>query len=61
MNDMQPSGLTDPHPAAIEAIVHGRHGDPFAILGPHGSGADREVRAFLPGAEAVTVLDPAGA
>ena len=49
-----------PDSGAIEAIVHGRHGDPFAVLGPHGTGADRTVRAFLPGAEAVTVLDRAG-
>ena len=49
-----------PDPGAIEAIVHGRHGDPFAVLGPHGTGPDRTVRAFLPGAEAVSVLDRAG-
>ena len=49
-----------PHPGAVEAIVQARHGDPFAILGPHGTGTDRVVRAFLPGAEAVTVLDSAG-
>jgi 1,4-alpha-glucan branching enzyme len=47
-------------PGAIEAIVQGKHGDPFAILGPHvlpqkeGSGVI--VRAFLPEAEKVTVL-----
>jgi len=49
-----------PHPGAVEAVAHGRHGDPFAVLGPHGAGLDRVVRAFLPGAEAVTVLDRAG-
>ncbi len=49
-----------PDPGAVEAIVHARHGDPFAILGPHGSGQDRTIRAMLPGAEAVTVLDRAG-
>ena len=41
-----------PQPAAIEALVAGRHGDPFALLGPHGE----EVRCFLPGAHGVTVL-----
>ena len=47
-------------PGAIEAIVQGKHGDPFAILGPHvrpqqeGSGVI--VRALLPEAEKVTVL-----
>ncbi len=40
---------------AIDAIVHARHGDPFAILGPH----DGTVRAFIPGAESVTVIDSA--
>ena len=51
---------TLPDPGAIEAIVQARHGDPFAVLGPHGSGGNRTVRAFLPGAESVTVLDHAG-
>ena len=32
---------------AIEAIVEGRHGDPFAVLGPQGT----TLRAFVPGAE----------
>ena len=41
------------NPGAIEAIVHARHGDPFAILGPH----DGSVRAFIPGADSVTVVD----
>ncbi len=38
--------------AAVEALVAGRHGDPFALLGPHGG----EVRSFQPGARGVTVL-----
>ncbi len=38
---------------AIEALVHGRHGDPFALLGPHGD----TVRAFIPGAENISVVD----
>ncbi|MBI3450825.1 MAG: 1,4-alpha-glucan branching protein GlgB [Acidobacteria bacterium] len=45
---------------AVEAICAGRHGDPFAVLGPHpaGDGAKRgwSVRAFLPGAHAAGVL-----
>jgi 1,4-alpha-glucan branching enzyme len=36
----------------IEAIVEGRHRDPFAILGPHGD----EVRAWMPGAEELWVI-----
>ena len=35
---------------AAEAIAGGWHGDPFAVLGPHKSGAGWEVRAFVPGA-----------
>ena len=37
---------------AVEALVSGRHGDPFALLGPHGA----EVRSFQPGARAVAVV-----
>ena len=46
------------NPQDIEAIVSGRHGDPFAVLGPHPLPDGRvSVRAFLPGASAVEVLD----
>jgi 1,4-alpha-glucan branching enzyme len=38
--------------AGMEALVAGRHGDPFAILGPHGE----EIRTLQPGARGVTVL-----
>ncbi|WP_135467938.1 1,4-alpha-glucan branching protein GlgB [Crenalkalicoccus roseus] len=40
------------HDPAVEALVAGRHGDPFALLGPHGE----EVRSFQPGARGVSVL-----
>ena len=47
-----------PDDDAIRAIVEGRHGDPFAVLGPHGGGATPlSIRVFWPGAETVTVLD----
>ncbi len=47
-----------PENAAIAAIVEGRHGDPFAILGAHGGGAvPVSVRVFWPGAETATVID----
>jgi 1,4-alpha-glucan branching enzyme len=47
-----------PSDAAIAAIVEGRHGDPFAVLGPHGgTGAPFSVRVFWPGAETATVID----
>ena len=38
-------------PAEIEAIVSGRHGDPFKVLGLHKAGRDLIARAFVPGAE----------
>jgi 1,4-alpha-glucan branching enzyme len=41
-----------PDPGTIEAIVQARHGDPFAVLGLHGTA----VRAMLPGATAVDVV-----
>jgi 1,4-alpha-glucan branching enzyme len=42
----------------IEAIVEARHGDPFAFLGMHKAGRGRlVVRAMLPAAEAMTVVD----
>ncbi|TVQ34725.1 MAG: 1,4-alpha-glucan branching protein GlgB [Geminicoccaceae bacterium] len=39
----------------VRALVEGRHGDPFAVLGRHG----RLIRTFQPGAKAVRVLDMA--
>lgn len=51
------SQMTDA--AAIDAIVAGDHGDAFSVLGMHGGGTEGAlvVRAFLPGAEGVSVLD----
>jgi 1,4-alpha-glucan branching enzyme len=41
---------------AIDAILDARHGDPFAVLGPHRIGDDRwEIRVLLPQALKVTV------
>ncbi|MBV8914320.1 MAG: 1,4-alpha-glucan branching protein GlgB [Acetobacteraceae bacterium] len=40
----------------IVAVVEGRHGDPFAILGPH----DGVVRAFIPGVNGIEVTDGDG-
>jgi 1,4-alpha-glucan branching enzyme len=47
-------------PGAVDAIVNGRHGDPFSVLGPHPEARGVRVRAFLPGAEAVEMIDAAG-
>jgi len=42
---------------AITALVAGRHGDPFAVLGRH----DDVLRTFQPGAESVAAIGPADA
>jgi 1,4-alpha-glucan branching enzyme len=48
-------------PQAAEAIVTGRHSDPFSVLGMHGGGDEPlAVRAFAPHADSVTLLDEAG-
>ncbi len=47
--------------AEIEALVSGRHNNPFAILGPHRESRRRIVRTFQPGAESVQLVDAAGA
>ena len=41
---------------AVQALVDGRHGDPFAILGQHEAERGTVVRALLPGAVAVDLL-----
>ena len=50
--------MTDiiPDPGAIEAIVQARHGDPFAVLGPHDTAAGLAIRAFIPDADAIEVI-----
>jgi len=40
----------------IDAIVEGRHADPFAVLGLHEGGGKFVVRAFVPGAETVDAM-----
>ena len=44
-----------------DALLAARHGDPFALLGPH-AGPDGRcwLRALLPGARTVEAVDPAG-
>jgi 1,4-alpha-glucan branching enzyme len=46
-------GLDD---ADIDALVNGRHGDPFSVLGHHGS----ELRCLAPGAVGVTAVSAKG-
>jgi 1,4-alpha-glucan branching enzyme len=42
--------------ALYDALIAGRHNDPFAVLGPHRSGKDRIVRTLQPGAKAVELV-----
>ena len=48
-------------PGAVAAIVEARHGDPFAVLGPHDTGNGMwEIRAMLPGASAASIVPDGG-
>ncbi|MBB5694576.1 1,4-alpha-glucan branching protein GlgB [Muricoccus pecuniae] len=49
--------MSDAPMEAIQAIVEGRHGDPFAVLGAHGG----RVRSFQPGALSVEAVPAGGA
>ena len=44
----------------FEALVKGRHGDPFAVLGLHRVGNTRIVRTFQPQARSVALIDAGG-
>ena len=46
-----------PDPGAVDAIVGARHGDPFALLGPHAAPGGVAIRAFLPRADTVEVVN----
>ncbi len=50
----------DLSPQVAEAIVTGRHGDPFAILGPHPFGDGAVVRVFAPHADSATLVPENG-
>ncbi|MBF9059513.1 1,4-alpha-glucan branching protein GlgB [Rhodobacterales bacterium HKCCSP123] len=45
-----------PPPGEAARILAGTHDDPFAVLGPHGSGSARHVTVFDPGAAGMTAL-----
>jgi 1,4-alpha-glucan branching enzyme len=47
-------------PDRAAALAAGREGDPFAVLGPHALGSGTLVRAFLPDARSVAVVDERG-
>lgn len=47
-----------PDPETVEAVIEGRHGNPFGVLGLQGGGgAPLSMRVFAPDADSVTVLD----
>jgi 1,4-alpha-glucan branching enzyme len=52
-HDVLLAGVDD---AGLQALVEGRHGDPFAILGTHPAGQGSIVRVFMPGATSVELL-----
>ncbi|WP_285401221.1 1,4-alpha-glucan branching protein GlgB [Luteibacter sp. ME-Dv--P-043b] len=58
MTDPRTYGLTDT--AAVDALVDGRHGDPFALLGAHTVDGRRVVRTLQPGAQDVELIDGNG-
>ena len=46
--------------ADVLALLAARHGDPFAVLGMHADASGAQcVRALLPGADAVELIDAA--
>ncbi|GAA4334951.1 1,4-alpha-glucan branching protein GlgB [Pigmentiphaga soli] len=47
-------------PAAIDALIAGRHRDPFAVLGPHEEDGRVFLHAFVPGAAGVSAVSAAG-
>jgi 1,4-alpha-glucan branching enzyme len=47
-------------PEVAQALSQGQVGDPFALLGPHPSDGGVTVRAYVPPAEAVEAVGPAG-
>ena len=47
--------------ARLAAVVQGTDGDPFAVLGPHPLGTGTVIRAMLPRAKHVRVVDAGGA
>lgn len=42
--------------AEVRSLMRAEHGDPFAVLGPHQTDEGLRVRALLPGAKSVTVM-----
>ncbi|MGN2251864.1 1,4-alpha-glucan branching protein GlgB [Frateuria sp. GZRe12] len=47
-------------PGVVDALLHARHADPFAVLGPHQVDGQRLVRTLQPGALDVEAIDGQG-
>ena len=54
MTDLVSSNLDA---TTLSAIIDGRHADPFAVLGPHEEGGAVIIRAFVPAATRMEVID----
>ncbi|WP_322099680.1 1,4-alpha-glucan branching protein GlgB [Aquibaculum arenosum] len=52
----EPWRLSDTH--AVAALVAGRHGDPFALLGPHAVAEGLVIRVLRPDVEKVFAIEP---
>jgi 1,4-alpha-glucan branching enzyme len=61
MNESAPeeSGWRFDDLGAIQALVEGRHSDPFAVLGPHETPRGKALRVLRPGAETAEAIDVA--
>lgn len=46
-----------PSPGALEALLEGRHEDPFSLLGPHAGPGGTHARVWIPGAERAEAYD----
>src|SRR5262249_34980322 len=50
----------DLDPAIVEALTRGAWRDPFAVLGPHEQGRGLIIRAFMPDATRLGIIDETG-
>ncbi len=57
---MADMGADCPSHGDARAIVEGRHGDPFRVLGLHEIGGHKTLTVYMPGAERVTALTGKG-
>ena len=46
-----------PAPGALEALLQGRHGDPFSLFGVHAGPGGTFARVWIPGAERAEAFD----